>query len=54
VDDNGVGMGATAASGNGLAGLAERVAGAGGQLDSGPAPERGFRLSARLPLGLPT
>lgn len=36
--------------GNGLAGLAERVAGAGGELDSGPAPERGFRLAARLPL----
>jgi two-component system sensor histidine kinase DesK len=38
------------APGNGLAGLAERVAGAGGTLDSGPAPGRGFRLAARLPL----
>jgi two-component system sensor histidine kinase DesK len=36
--------------GNGLTGLAERVAGAGGELDSGPAPERGFRLGVRLPL----
>ena len=51
VDDNGVGAspdGPTA--GNGLAGLAERVSVVGGQLDSGPAPVRGFRLSARLPL----
>ncbi|HEX5120610.1 MAG TPA: histidine kinase [Pseudonocardiaceae bacterium] len=35
--------------GNGLAGLAERVSGAGGRLDSGPAPHRGFHLAARLP-----
>ncbi|HEX9338115.1 MAG TPA: sensor histidine kinase [Pseudonocardiaceae bacterium] len=49
VDDNGVGA-AAHAEGNGLAGLAERLSGVGGRLDSGPAPVRGFRLSARIPL----
>jgi two-component system sensor histidine kinase DesK len=49
VCDDGVGPGG-GTPGNGLAGLAERVAGAGGSLDSGPAPDRGFRLAARLPL----
>ncbi|HEY0808014.1 MAG TPA: sensor histidine kinase, partial [Pseudonocardiaceae bacterium] len=53
VDDNGVGVSTTPGSGNGLAGLAERVSGAGGRLDSGPAPERGFRLSARIPVVVP-
>ena len=53
VDDNGVGASATPGAGNGLAGLAERMARVGGQLDSGPAPERGFRLSARVPLVVP-
>jgi len=53
VDDNGVGTHGTSgngALGNGLAGLAERLANAGGHLDSGPAPDRGFHLAARLPL----
>lgn len=36
--------------GNGLAGLAERVAAAGGHLDAGPVAGRGFRLVASLPL----
>jgi len=38
-----------ARSGQGLAGLAERVALAGGRLDHGPTAEGGFRLSAWLP-----
>lgn len=50
VRDDGVGPDESCAAGNGLSGLAERVAGAGGTLDSGPAPGRGFRLAARLPL----
>ncbi|HEX4705849.1 MAG TPA: sensor histidine kinase, partial [Pseudonocardiaceae bacterium] len=53
VDDDGVGApddGCGHPRGNGLAGLAERVTGAGGRLDSGPAPVRGFRLAALLPL----
>ena len=49
VADNGVGTDSHT-TGNGLAGLAERVSGAGGHFTSGPAPVRGFRLSARLPL----
>ncbi len=49
VSDDGVGP-AAGTTGNGLAGLAERVAGAGGTFDSGAAPGRGFRLAARLPL----
>jgi len=36
--------------GNGLRGLGERVRDAGGQLSTGPRPEGGFRLTARLPL----
>lgn len=53
VDDNGVGPKENGTSGgNGLAGLAERLSGAGGELDSGPGAVRGFRLSARLPLAV--
>ncbi|GLY69799.1 sensor histidine kinase [Amycolatopsis taiwanensis] len=36
--------------GNGLAGLAERLAAVGGRLEAGPAADRGFRLAASLPL----
>jgi two-component system sensor histidine kinase DesK len=50
VCDDGVGGNGQPTSGNGLAGLAERVTGAGGLLERGPAPDRGFRLAARLPL----
>ena len=52
--DAGVGVGIDAQAvepgGNGLAGLAERVAVAGGRLDAGPLAGRGFRLAASLPL----
>jgi signal transduction histidine kinase len=53
VDDDGGGRpGVTQppASGNGIAGMAERVAALGGELDAGPRPEGGFRVRARFPL----
>ena len=37
-------------AGNGLAGLAERVATLGGQCDAGPLPGGGFRLSVLVPI----
>ncbi|WP_445520152.1 sensor histidine kinase [Streptomyces sp. NEAU-174] len=42
--------GGTAIGGTGLKGLAERLATAGGSLESGPAGRRGFRLVAELPV----
>ncbi|MGW7002496.1 sensor histidine kinase [Streptomyces sp. NPDC054933] len=38
------------AGGTGLKGLAERVSMAGGSLSAGPAPRRGFQLTAELPV----
>ncbi|MFF0478606.1 sensor histidine kinase [Streptomyces sp. NPDC004284] len=49
VTDNGRGP-ADATPGSGLRGLRERVAAAGGTLDSGPAPRGGFRVTAELPV----
>jgi len=56
--DTGRGHGAAAPAheggangGRGLIGMRERVTLFGGALDAGPAPERGFRVRARLPLG---
>jgi two-component system sensor histidine kinase DesK len=46
IDDDGVG--GTAGSGSGLAGLCERVAAAGGVMDAGPRPARGWRLRVEL------
>ncbi|WP_245238949.1 sensor histidine kinase [Streptomyces sp. MZ04] len=46
-DGRGVGSGAP---GSGLKGLAERLAVAGGSLESGPAPQGGFRVTAMLPV----
>ncbi len=40
-------------SGNGLAGLRERVAGWGGSVSSGTGPRGGFRLTVRVPLTQP-
>jgi two-component system sensor histidine kinase DesK len=45
VDD---GVGGAASAGNGLAGLRERVAAAGGTIDAGPAQPAGWRLQVRL------
>ncbi|MFH9721853.1 sensor histidine kinase [Streptomyces sp. NPDC017254] len=39
--------------GSGLRGLRERLAAAGGTLDSGPAPRGGFRVAAELPVETP-
>ncbi|MDV5145246.1 sensor histidine kinase [Streptomyces sp. SBC-4] len=48
VTDDGRGP-AEGTPGSGLRGLRERVAAAGGTLDSGPAPRGGFRVTAELP-----
>ncbi len=50
VDDGRARPEAADAPGNGLTGLAERVAAAGGTVDAGPRPEGGFRLAVRVPL----
>jgi signal transduction histidine kinase len=48
--DDGVGLKPQANGGFGLGGMAERVALCGGQLQTGPRPEGGFRVHARIPL----
>ncbi|WP_327371938.1 sensor histidine kinase [Streptomyces sp. NBC_01217] len=56
VTDNGRGSGAPATpgiGGTGLTGLTERLAAAGGSLRAGPGPERGFVLTAQLPVDGP-
>jgi len=50
VDD---GVGGAPAAGNGITGMRERAEALGGVLDAGPAPDGGFRVLARLPLGEP-
>jgi len=53
VDDDGGGRPGAArqpTTGNGIAGMRERVAALGGDLDAGPRPEGGFRVRARFPL----
>ncbi|MFJ4710818.1 sensor histidine kinase [Streptomyces sp. NPDC088785] len=50
VEDDGTGP-AGAQAGNGLTGLAERLAAVGGSLDAGAADRTGFRLVARVPAG---
>ncbi|WP_282697405.1 sensor histidine kinase [Streptomyces sp. CC208A] len=42
-----------AGTGHGLVGMRERVRLTGGSLDTGPLPDGGFRVAARLPLGPP-
>ncbi|MEU5953625.1 sensor histidine kinase [Streptomyces sp. NPDC047525] len=49
ITDDGRGVGSTT-PGSGLKGLAERLAAAGGSLESGPAPRGGFRVTAELPV----
>ncbi|MFJ3927960.1 sensor histidine kinase [Streptomyces sp. NPDC090022] len=53
VTDDGAaaGTGAQPPRGNGLTGLAERLAAVGGSLTAGPERGRGFRLTAHVPLG---
>lgn len=53
VTDDGRGTAGTTTPGSGLRGLRERVAAAGGTLDSGPAPRGGFRVTAELPVEAP-
>ncbi|MEV7563991.1 sensor histidine kinase [Streptomyces tanashiensis] len=52
VTDDGRGP-ADGTPGSGLRGLRERVAAAGGTLDSGPAPRGGFRVTTELPVETP-
>jgi signal transduction histidine kinase len=49
IEDDGCGPRDGRADGHGLLGMRERAAAIGGALDAGPAPQRGFRVSARLP-----
>ncbi|MBL6275697.1 sensor histidine kinase [Micromonospora fiedleri] len=42
------------AAGHGLIGMRERVQALGGRFHAGPRPEGGFRVTARLPLSVPT
>ncbi|MFJ7586453.1 sensor histidine kinase [Streptomyces sp. NPDC097617] len=44
----------TSGTGHGLVGMRERVRLTGGTLDTGPLPDGGFRVAARLPLNDPT
>ncbi|GAA4226645.1 sensor histidine kinase [Actinomadura meridiana] len=54
VDDDGHGPTDTdGTDGNGLRGMRERAASVGGELATGPGPEGGFRVWARLPLDAP-
>jgi signal transduction histidine kinase len=51
VTDDGAGAGAAVNDGHGLIGMRERVALYGGEFSAGPLPVRGYRVSARLPIG---
>ncbi len=49
IADDGVGASAGTPAGNGLSGLAERLAAVGGWLDAGPGEQGGYRLRAQCP-----
>jgi signal transduction histidine kinase len=51
VVDDGRGVNGSSGGGNGLPGMRERTAAVGGSLETGPLPDGGFRVHARLPLG---
>jgi signal transduction histidine kinase len=51
VTDDGAGAAATAGGGHGLIGMRERAALYGGEFSAGPLPGRGYRVSARFPIG---
>jgi signal transduction histidine kinase len=56
IDDDGRGSsaGASVGGGTGIAGMRERVSALGGELEAGPRPDGGFRVSVRLPLEVGT
>ena len=51
VVDDGRGVNGSSGGGNGLPGMRERTAAVGGSLETGPRPDGGFRVHARLPIG---